>query len=228
MEQKTPSLRKNNFRIFIVDDHSIMRYGLSQLIGDEDDMEVCGEAEGVTQALQNIAKIKPDLAIVDISLKDGSGIDLISQIKSISPTTCVLVVSMHDAYIYADRALRAGAMGFVNKQEATDTIVDAIRQILNGKIYLTEAVSSRLLSQLVGAPKGPALASVANLTNRELEIFELIGQGNSTRGIAQKLHLSIKTIESHRANIKRKLCLESAQELARRAIEWVLENTKPK
>ncbi len=218
---------KEKYRLMIVDDHPIMRSGLSQLIGDEDDLEVCGEAGGVNEALKVLEEVNPDLAIVDISLKDGNGIELIEQIRTRNSTVRILVSSMHDEYLYTDRALRAGAQGYINKQEATEKIVEAIRQVLGGKIYLSGHMAERMLHHMVGLGQTtPAQASIDSLSNRELEVFEMIGKGNATRQIAENLHLSVKTIESHRENIKKKLMLQTNQELVRRSVQWVLEQGK--
>lgn len=218
---------KEKYRVLIVDDHAVMRYGLAQLISDEEDMEVCGEAGGVSEALKVLENCEADLAIVDISLKDGNGIELIEQIRARDSQVRILVSSMHDEYLYTDRALRAGAQGYINKQEATEKIVEAIRQIISGKIYLSGHMAERMLHHMVGLGQAtPAQASIESLSNRELEVFELIGKGYATRQIAESLHLSVKTIESHRENIKKKLMLQTNQELVRRSVQWVLEQGK--
>lgn len=218
---------KEKYRVMIVDDHAVMRFGLSNLISEEEDMEVCGEAGGVTEALKLLDEANADLAIIDITLKDGNGIELIEQIRQRNSNVRILVSSMHDEYLYTDRALRAGAQGYINKQEATEKIVDAIRQVLAGKIYLSNSMAERMLHHMVGLGQAtPANASIDSLSNRELEVFELIGRGYATRQIAENLHLSVKTIESHRENIKKKLMLQTNQELVRRSVQWVLEQGK--
>lgn len=213
---------KRAYRVLIVDDHPITRQGLGQIIRDESEFELCGEAEGSTEALRMINDAQPDLMIIDLSLKDGSGIELIKQIKSSHEKIAILVSSMHDESLFAERALRAGALGYLNKQEAVDDIVEAMRQVLKGKIYLSTRMAERLLNGLTN--RGHENASpMESLSDRELEVFELIGQGMSTSEIAKRLHLSVKTIETHRENIKKKLGLENHLDLTRHAMQWVLE-----
>ena len=207
-------------KILIVDDHPLVRTGLAQLIGDCPDLEVCAEAGDMADALQRIEKVKPDLAIIDLSLSGGSGLDLIEHIKSRHPDILMLVASMHDETLYAERVLTAGARGYVNKQEAQDRIVHAIRQVLGGKVYLSERMTERLLSGMVDA--GSEKRDIDSLSNRELQVFELIGRGVSTGNIASQLNLSTKTIETHQAHIKKKLGLDSAHQLTQRAIRWVM------
>jgi len=217
----TPATKSDKIRILLVDDHPIVRQGLGQLIAQEPDMEVCGEAESAPEALRAIANLKPTVAVVDISLKDSSGVELIKDVKVRYPALPVLVLSMHDESFYAERVLRAGARGYVTKEEASETVLAAIRRVLRGEIYLSEKMASKMLSVFVGGPRQPVGSSMDLLSDRELEVFELIGRGLQTREVAQKLHLSVKTIESHRANIKRKLGLANATELMQRAIQWV-------
>jgi len=211
-------------RILVVDDHPLVRAGLAQLISDEPDLEVYGEAADETEALQQVAASLPDLVIIDLSLAGGSGIDLIGRIKAHHSDICMLVVSMHDESLFAERVLAAGALGYLNKQEAPNNIIKAIRQVLDGKVYLSEELTERLLGGLTGDPKAPGLSPMQRLSNRELEVFELIGRGMTTGKIADHLKLSIKTIETHRENIKKKLQLDSGQELTRRAMHWYMEN----
>lgn len=210
-------------RVLIVDDHPIVRHGLAELIGHEPDLEVCGEAADTTEALHQVEATQPHVVIVDISLKSGHGIDLIEQIKAKDEHIRMLVSSIHDESLFAERALRAGAMGYINKQEATEKVIDAIRQIIRGDIYLSPRMSNRLLHTVVG---GDRLEQnpIEGLSNRELEVFEMIGQGLTTKQIAGKLHLSPKTIETHREKIKMKLNLANSTELSHRAVQWVLEN----
>jgi DNA-binding NarL/FixJ family response regulator len=207
-------------KILIVDDHPLVRTGLAQLIGDCPDLEVCAEAGDMAEALRRIDAVKPDLAIIDLSLSGGSGLDLIERIRARSPEILMLVASMHDETLYAERVLAAGARGYVNKQEAQDRIVHAIRQVLGGKVYLSEKMTERLLSGMFDA--GNEKRDIDSLSNRELQVFELIGQGVSTGKIAAQLNLSTKTIETHQAHIKKKLGLDSAHQLTQRAIRWVM------
>ncbi len=210
-------------RILIVDDHPLVRKGFARLIGDEPDLEVCGEAADETEALQLVAASAPDLVIIDLSLAGGSGINLIERIRAQYSDVRMLVASMHDASLFAERVLAAGALGYLNKQEAPDNIIRAIYRVLGGKVYLSEELTDRLLDGLTGAVRVPGQSPMQRLSNRELEVFELIGRGMTTGKIADHLQLSIKTIETHRENIKKKLQLVSGQELTRRAMHWVME-----
>jgi len=208
-------------RILIVDDHPLVRTGFAQLIGDTYDLEVCGEAGNMADALDLVNSLKPDLAIIDLSLAGGSGLDLIEHIKARDSDLLMLVASMHDEALYAERVLSAGARGYINKQEAQDLIIQAIRQVLAGKVYLSKPMTERMLSGMVA---GKAVKrDIESLSNRELQVFEMIGQGTSTGKMAEHLNLSVKTIESHQAHIKKKLGLSSAHELTHRAVRWVLE-----
>ena len=208
-------------RILIVDDHPLVRSGFAQLIGDCPDLEVCGEAGDMAEALAQIEAARPDLAIIDLSLAGGSGLDLIERIKSRDKNILMLVASMHDETLYAERVLAAGARGYINKQEAQDSIIRAIRQVLSGKVYLSQHMTDRLLSGMVDA--NGEKRDIDSLSNRELQVFELIGQGVSTSRMAVQLNLSTKTIETHQAHIKKKLGLSSAHQLTQRAIRWVME-----
>lgn len=213
--------KKNPIRVLIVDDHPLMRQGVGQLINQEKDMLVCGEAEDANKALAAIAATKCDIAVIDISLKGSSGIELLKNIKVRYPKLPVLILSMHDESVYAQRALRAGAAGYIMKQEATEKVLVAIRKVLNGEVYVSERLGSKMLNQLVGGKSTMTGSPIDELSDRELEVFGLIGQGHGTRPIAEKLHLSVKTIESHRAHIKEKLNLKNATELVHHAIQWV-------
>jgi DNA-binding NarL/FixJ family response regulator len=208
-------------RILIVDDHPLVRTGFAQLIGDCPDLEVCGEAGDMAEALNQIDATSPDLAIIDLSLAGGSGLDLIEHIKSRDKKILMLVASMHDETLYAERVLAAGARGYINKQEAQDRIIPAIRQVLGGKVYLSQQMTERLLRGMVDA--SGEKRDIDSLSNRELQVFELIGQGVTTSQMAGQLNLSTKTIETHQAHIKKKLGLGSAHELTQRAIRWVME-----
>jgi len=218
---ETVAAKKNPTRVLIVDDHPLLRRGIAQLINHQSDMMVCGEAENAHKALEAIATTKCDVAIIDISLGGSSGIELLKNIKVRYPKLLVLILSMHDESVYAQRALRAGAAGYIMKQEATDRVLTAIRRVLSGEVYLSEKLGARMLSQLIGG-RGTKLGGTPTeeLSDRELEVFGLIGQGHGTRPIAEKLHLSVKTIESHRAHIKEKLNLKNATELVHHAIQW--------
>ena len=207
-------------RILIVDDHPLVRSGFAQLIGDCPDLEVCCEAADMAEALKLVDNNPPDLAIIDLSLAGGSGLDLIERIKSRNPDILMLVASMHDETLYAERVLAAGARGYINKQEAQENIIRAIRQVLAGKVYLSQAMTERLLNGLVDTRDEKR--DIERLSNRELQVFELIGQGVPVSQIASQLNLSIKTIETHQAKIKKKLGLGSAHELNQRAIRWVM------
>jgi DNA-binding NarL/FixJ family response regulator len=208
-------------RILIVDDHPLVRAGFAQLIGDCPDLEVCGEAGDMAEALKQIDATSPDLAIIDLSLAGGSGLDLIEHIKSRDKKILMLVASMHDETLYAERVLAAGARGYINKQEAQDRIIPAIRQVLGGKVYLSQQMTERLLRGMVDS--SGEKRDIDSLSNRELQVFELIGQGVTTSQMAGQLNLSTKTIETHQAHIKKKLGLGSAHELTQRAIRWVME-----
>jgi DNA-binding NarL/FixJ family response regulator len=212
--------KQTSTRILVVDDHPIVRQGLVQMIEHEPDMEVCGQAEDAHTALQAVDKLKPDMAIVDISLKGASGIELMKSIKLSHPNFRVLALSMHDESLYAERALKAGARGYIMKHEAPERVIAAIRRILAGEIYVSENMTARMVHKLVdGAEDGST--GIESLTDRELEVFRLIGLGHGTRQIAEELFLSVKTIESYRAHIKEKLALDNATELIQHAIQWV-------
>jgi DNA-binding NarL/FixJ family response regulator len=216
--------RKNNSkakkRILIVDDHPMMRQGLAQLITSEPDLMVCCEADTAGQALDLAAAQKPDLALVDISLPDKNGLELIKDIHVLCPKVLILVVSMHDESLYAERVLRAGARGYIMKQEGGKKLVEAIRQVLSGRIYVSEKMSARILEIFSGRRSENAGSSVERLSDREFEVFQLISEGKGTREIAGHLHLSVKTVEVHRANIKEKLKVNTATDLIRYAVRW--------
>jgi DNA-binding NarL/FixJ family response regulator len=220
MPKGTMAAKKSKSRILLVDDHPIVRQGLSEMINHEKDLAVCGTAEDLHKALEQIIALKPDLVVVDISLKGSNGIELLKNIKVRYPKMIVLMLSMHDEALYAVRALRAGAAGYIMKQEATEKVLTAIRQVLNGEIYLSEKMEKKMMQQLVGGRAARTGSPIEDLSDRELEVFGLIGQGHGTRQIAEELHLSIKTIESHRAHIKEKLNLKNATELVQHAIQW--------
>jgi DNA-binding NarL/FixJ family response regulator len=207
-------------RILVVDDHPIIRQGLALMLNREGDLVVCGEAEDATGAMLVMASARPDILIVDISLNGPDGLDLLKNIRTAHPALPVLILSMHDESIYAERALRAGANGYIMKQEATEKVLVAIRRILNGEIYVSERIANKMLKHYITGAGGLKNSSIADLSDRELEVFRLIGEGHGTRQIAEELHLSIKTVESYQAHIKDKLSLRSARELMQHAIQW--------
>jgi len=208
-------------RLLIVDDHPMMRNGLAQLIDNEGDLKVVAEADNAGQAIQAIAKNKFDLALVDISLPDKNGLELIKDIRTLKPDLPILVVSMHDELIYAERVLRAGARGYIMKQEGGQKFLIAIRQVLAGKVFVSEKMSARILENFSGIQMESSSSPVQKLSDREFEVFQLIGHGVGTRDIAGRLHLSVKTVEVHRANIKGKLNLGTATELVHYAVRWL-------
>ena len=220
----TTSTKPGTIRILIVDDHPIVREGLAARIARQPELSVCGEAEDVADAMELVKSQRPDLVIVDLSLKSGQGIDLIKRIKAKAPETKMIVSSMYDESLYAERALRAGAMGYINKQEMSEKMIDGIRQVLEGKIYLSPQMTERLLQRAVGAAPQLIQSPIESLSDRELEIFKMIGKGMTTRQIANDLHLSMKTVETHRENIKSKLDVANSAELSRAAVQWVMEN----
>lgn len=215
--------KEGKYKILVVDDHPIVRHGMAELINEEEDLEVCGEAGDAPEALRLVEACRPDVVIIDISLDGDNGIELIEQIRARYPQMRMLVSSIHDEKVFAGRALRAGAMGYVSKREAVRKIISAIRRVIRGEIYLSPPMANRLLHcAVIGEPldRDP----IESLSNRELEIFELIGQGLTTQQIAGKLRLSAKTVETHRTKIKMKLNLPNSVQLSRCAFEWVREN----
>jgi DNA-binding NarL/FixJ family response regulator len=208
-------------RILIVDDHPMMRQGLAQLISSEPDLEVCCEADTAGQALDRVTANPPDLVLADISLPDKNGLELIKDIHVLRPETLILVVSMHDEALYAERVLRAGARGYIMKQEGGKKLMDAIRQVLSGQVYVSAKMSARILEIFSGRRTEAGGSPVERLTDREFEVFQLVGEGRGTREIAEHLHLSVKTVEVHRANIKEKLNLKTATDLVHYAVRWV-------
>jgi DNA-binding NarL/FixJ family response regulator len=203
-----------------VDDHPVVRQGLARLIGDEPDLVVCGEAENAQEGLLGIGKLKPDLVVVDISLGGKTGLALIKDLRAQYPQLPVLVMSMHDEQIYAERALRAGGRGYIMKQAGGRILIEAIRQVLSGQVYVSGKISARILDRLSGGKTKPTSSLLDTLTEREFEVVQLIGQGLATRQIAEQLHVSIKTVEVHRVHIKEKLHLENGAALMRFAISW--------
>jgi DNA-binding NarL/FixJ family response regulator len=208
--------------IAIVDDHPLVREGLAARIAAQPDMEVCGEADGIESALELILGKRPALVIVDIALRDGHGIDLIKRIVAAGVNTRMLVVSAYDESLFAERALRAGALGYINKQELQGKVVEALRTVLRGERYLSSAMAQRLIAQAIGSKA--AQGGTEALTDRELQIFQLVGRGKSTREIANELNVSVHTIDSHREHIRAKLDLRNGTELIQRAVQWHIEN----
>lgn len=218
--------RKEKNKILIVDDHPIVRRGLAELINQEQDLIVCGQADDAYDAMEAIKALKPDMVIVDISLKEKSGLEVIKDIKAQYPALTVLTLSMHDESLYAERALRAGAKGYIMKLEATEKVITAIRKVLSGQVYVSNGVAARMVGKFVGGGPDVGASEIDRLSDRELEVFCLIGQGHGTSEIAERLHLSVKTIETYRAHIKEKLNLASAAELLQYAIRWASSKNK--
>ena len=211
--------------VLIVDDHPIVRQGLVQLLNGDPEFVVCGEADSARKAMAAIPELKPDLAVVDVTLQGTNGIELIKNIVAQWPELPILVLSMHDESLYAERALRAGAKGYVMKQEATEKLTGALRRILNGQIYVSEKLADKMMRKAIDGKSVQDTSPVAILSDRELEVLQLLGQGHGTRQIAEDLNLSVKTIESHRAHIKEKLNLKTAPEMVRFAVQWVNQET---
>ena len=207
-------------RIFLVDDHPLVREWLTSLIHQQPDLAVCGEAASAAQALDGMAATRPDLAVVDISLEGGSGIELIKRLKALHPDVSVIVLSMHDEDLYAERALRAGARGYINKRETATRIVVAIREVLQGRLYLSDRLMATFAERFVGGKIPTGGPPVGLLSDRELEVFELLGEGFETRQVAERMRVSMKTVQAFCARIKEKLNLASATELLREAIRW--------
>ena len=212
-------------RILIVDDHPVVREGLTQQLNREPDLRVCAEASNAPQALAAVEEQKPDLVLVDLNLPGRSGLELIRDVRAVAPQLPMLVLSMHDESVFAERVLRAGGRGYVSKEAGGDKLMEAIRRVLSGQIYVSETVSTRLLDSLSGKPQARTVSPVEQLTDRELEVFTLIGQARETKEIARRLNMSGKTVEAHRAAIKSKLRLKTGPELTRHAVLWV-EATK--
>lgn len=213
--------KKKKSRILLVDDYAIVRDGLTQLLQGEPDLTVCAEAASAEQALDVAAQTQPDLAIVDISLGGANGIELIKNLKTLQPDLRILVLSMHDESHFAERALRAGASGYVMKREARDRIMEAIRTVCAGNIYVSDRLRKSMLHQYLHGTPGAESSPIARLSDREIEVLTLLGRGSSSKEIAERLHLSQKTVDSHRTHLKEKLNLSGATELVRFAFEWV-------
>lgn len=216
MTETTPS----PIRVLIIDDHPILRRGLTLVINQEADLRVCGEAEDSSSAVKTIEETQPDIVLVDISLKDINGIELIKVLLKRWPHLPILVLSRHPESIYAERAIRAGARGYIMKEESTDLFLTAIRKVIGGELYLSEAIEKSILKKRIEPAKDEAFSQLSELSDRELEVFQLIGQGWQPRQIADRLNLSVKTVETYRTNIRLKLHLKSATDLIQFAIQW--------
>ena len=217
-----PAVEQPKRQVLIVDDHPIFRNGIIQLINHEPDLYVCGEICSAAQALGAVEELKPDIVVLDLSIQGTNGIELMKSVRALHPHLPALMVSMHDESIYAERALRAGARGYVMKAAPSEKVIEAIRRVLSGGIYLSEAIGGRLLDTFLnGRATHVGSSTVEQLSDREIEVFRAVGEGRGTREIARTLFLSVKTVETHRAHIKEKLQLKTAPELVRAAVEWV-------
>ena len=219
---------RNRMRVLIVDDHPMTRAGLVHVINHEPDLIVCAEAENAADALDAVYACEPDLALADITLPGKSGLELVKDIKAIRPGLPILVISMHDESLYAERVLRAGARGYITKHEGGKKLIQAIRQVLSGQIYVSEKMSAQILETFSGGQAGSVRSLIAQLSDREFEVFELLGEGLSARAIADRLHLSTKTVDVHRANIKMKLAIKTTSELISYAARWIEHRTNSK
>ncbi len=226
--KKTAPVTDLKKRVMIVDDHPIFRDGITQLINTQPDLTVCGSVGSAHLALGAVAELKPDMLVLDISIQGTNGIELMKSVRAQHPTLPAMMLSSHDENLYAERALRAGARGYVMKSAAPEMVIEGIRRILGGGLYLSEAIGSRLLDTFLnGRGQATPSSGVEQLSDRELEIFRALGEGRGTREIARTLFLSVKTVETHRAHIKEKLKIQSATELVRAAVEWVNSDSNP-
>jgi len=215
--------RATKARVMLVDDHPIVRQGLANLIEDEEDLTVCAQAESAEGALAAMETARPDVIVIDVALGERSGLELVKDVRARWPEMPMLVLSMHDELLYAERALRAGAKGYIMKQEATEKVMEGIRKVLDGELYVSERMAARLMTQAVHDRGAPPANPLSRLSDRELEVFTMIGHGLGTREIAQRLILSIKTVEAHREHIKEKLNLKNGTELMRFAVQYTLQ-----
>jgi len=218
--QRSRTSKESVKHVVLIDDHPIMRHGLAQLVRGESGFSVCGEAGSAREGLEVVGKLKPDLAIIDLTLPDKNGLELVKDIRALHPATQCLVLSMHDEALYGERALRAGARGYVMKEAAADHLISAIRKILGGGLYVSETLNARMLEQVAGVSRAK-VTGVDSLTDRELEILALIGKGVATKNIAAQLSISARTVEAHRAHIKEKLGITDGAALVRHAVQWV-------
>ncbi len=208
-------------RILLIDDHPVMRHGLAQLIKMEPGLEVCGEAGTAAEGVAQVERLKPDLVVIDLTLPDKNGLELLKDLRSLHPSIHCLVLSMHDEGLYAERALRAGARGYIMKEAAAENLITAIQRVRAGGIYVSEMIASRMLEQVSGQRGKQGAAGIETLTDRELEVLAMIGNGTPTKNIAEKLKISTRTVEAHRAHIKEKLNLTDGPALVRYAVQWV-------
>lgn len=213
--------QKTKYRVFLVDDHPIVRHGLIQLINHEPDLMVCGESESGSNALATVSAAEPDVVVVDLTLKDSSGFSLIKNLNALDSKLPILILTVHEESLYAERCLRAGAKGYLMKDEAMENVLIAIRRVLSGQVYLSEKMQSKVFRSSGKQSEAVIGSPLDKLSDRELEVFRLLGQGMGTRQVADLLHLSISTVESHRARIKEKFDLKNAIELVRHAVKWV-------
>jgi DNA-binding NarL/FixJ family response regulator len=207
-------------RLLLIDDHPIMRYGLAQLVADEAGLEICGQAGNAREGLEAVGRLVPDLAVIDLTLPDKNGLELLKDIHALYPSIHCLVLSMHDEDMYAERALRAGARGYLMKEVASEQFIHAVKKVLAGGIYVSEAMASRMLEQAVSGRARALTTGMDQLSDRELEVMELIGSGKATKIIAEQMGISTRTVEAHRAHIKEKLSLSDGAELVRYAVQW--------
>ena len=219
--KKSSPIRNAKKRVLLVDDHPMMRQGLAQVINQQEDVMVCCEAGDAREAMQRVESGKPDLAVVDISLEGKSGLELIKDLQALHPEVPILVMSMHDESLYAERVLRAGARGYVMKKEGGEAVLKAIRQVLSGKIYVSEKMSMHILETFSGVHSAKGNSPIETLTDREFEVFELMGEGCITREIARRLHISPKTVDVHRQHVKEKLQVPGGTSLIQHAVRWV-------
>jgi DNA-binding NarL/FixJ family response regulator len=223
--RKLKSAASARARVLIVDDHEMLRHGIRLMLAQQKDLDVCAEAVDEASALRHYRSLAPDLVIVDVSLRSGNGIDLIKRLKAVDANARILVYSMHDEQVYAERALRAGAMGYVTKQQPARAILLGIRDVLRGKLHFSDELTQRVLERVAANEPISHSSAVDNLSDRELEVFEMIGRGLTTRAIADRLHLSPRTVDTYRERLKSKLVLANAAELHYRAIQWVLKGS---
>ena len=218
--KKSPSTAEMRSRVLVVDDHPMTRYGIVRLIAQEPDLVVCGEAENASRALAAVSALKPQVVLADLTMPGGEGLEFIKDVRSLHPEVAVLVVSMHDEALYAERALRAGARGYIMKNEGGAKLVEAIRQVLQGKTYVSENMSGKVLEIFSGRRRREDDTTIGKLTDREFEVFRLLGQGMTTREIGQQLRLGTKTVETHRLHVREKLGLKSGPALIKYAVRW--------